>query len=72
MPSICSNPASGKVGYYDEDGKTLKNFFLKQSKFSRLGFQIIGIILFSTDGKHTRELIMLRQEARHYDHQEQL
>jgi hypothetical protein len=23
------NPASGKVGYYDEDGKTLKNFFLK-------------------------------------------
>jgi hypothetical protein len=28
MPSICSKPASGKVGYYDEDGKTL-NFFLK-------------------------------------------
>jgi hypothetical protein len=23
------NPSSGKVGYYDEDGKTLKNFFLK-------------------------------------------
>jgi murein DD-endopeptidase MepM/ murein hydrolase activator NlpD len=37
MPSICSNPASGKVGYYDEDGKTLKNFFLKTPiKFSRL------------------------------------
>ncbi|SEA82744.1 Murein DD-endopeptidase MepM and murein hydrolase activator NlpD, contain LysM domain [Flavobacterium gillisiae] len=31
------NPASGKVGYYDEDGKTLKNFFLKTPiKFSRL------------------------------------
>jgi antitoxin component YwqK of YwqJK toxin-antitoxin module len=24
------NPASGKVGYYDEDGKTLKTSFLKQ------------------------------------------
>lgn len=31
------NPTSGKVGYYDEDGKTLKNFFLKTPiKFSRL------------------------------------
>lgn len=31
------NPSSGKVGYYDEDGKTLKNFFLKTPiKFSRL------------------------------------
>lgn len=31
------NPASGQVGYYDEDGKTLKNFFLKTPiKFSRL------------------------------------
>jgi hypothetical protein len=43
-----------------------KNFFLKTPiKFSRLTsrFSIIGIILFSTDGKHTKELIMLRQEA---------
>lgn len=31
------NGASGKVGYYDEEGKTLKNFFLKTPiKFSRL------------------------------------
>ncbi|CAM2845658.1 peptidoglycan DD-metalloendopeptidase family protein [Flavobacterium frigoris] len=31
------NGASGKVGYYDEEGKTLKNFFLKAPiKFSRL------------------------------------
>jgi murein DD-endopeptidase MepM/ murein hydrolase activator NlpD len=31
------NSASGKVGYYDEEGKTLKNFFLKTPiKFSRL------------------------------------
>jgi murein DD-endopeptidase MepM/ murein hydrolase activator NlpD len=31
------NPASGQLGYYDEDGKTLKNFFLKTPiKFSRL------------------------------------
>jgi murein DD-endopeptidase MepM/ murein hydrolase activator NlpD len=31
------NAASGQVGYYDEDGKTLKNFFLKTPiKFSRL------------------------------------
>lgn len=31
------NGASGKIGYYDEEGKTLKNFFLKTPiKFSRL------------------------------------
>lgn len=31
------NPSSGKVEYYDEDGKTLKNFFLKTPiKFSRI------------------------------------
>jgi hypothetical protein len=69
------NPASEKVGYYDEDGKTLKNFFLKTPiKFSRLTRFSIGIILCSTDGKHIKELIMLRQEARQLRplHQEQL
>ena len=31
------NPSSGKVEYYDEEGKTLKNFFLKTPiKFSRI------------------------------------
>lgn len=31
------NPGSGSVDYYDEDGKTLKNFFLKTPiKFSRI------------------------------------
>ncbi|MFA9192594.1 peptidoglycan DD-metalloendopeptidase family protein [Flavobacterium sp. FZUC8N2.13] len=31
------NQASGKVDYYDEDGKTMKNFFLKSPiKFSRI------------------------------------
>lgn len=31
------NPASEKIQYYDEDGKTLKNFFLKTPiKFSRI------------------------------------
>jgi murein DD-endopeptidase MepM/ murein hydrolase activator NlpD len=31
------NGTSGKIGYYDEEGKTLKNFFLKTPiKFSRL------------------------------------
>jgi murein DD-endopeptidase MepM/ murein hydrolase activator NlpD len=31
------NPGSGKMDYYDEDGKTLKNFFLKTPiKFSRI------------------------------------
>jgi murein DD-endopeptidase MepM/ murein hydrolase activator NlpD len=31
------NPASEKIQYYDEDGKTLKNFFLKSPiKFSRI------------------------------------
>lgn len=31
------NPASGKVEYYDDEGKTLKNFFLKTPiKFSRI------------------------------------
>lgn len=31
------NQASGKVEYYDEDGKTMKNFFLKSPiKFSRI------------------------------------
>lgn len=31
------NPGSGKFEYYDEDGKTLKNFFLKTPiKFSRI------------------------------------
>jgi murein DD-endopeptidase MepM/ murein hydrolase activator NlpD len=35
--SICSKSSIRKVGYYDEDGKTLKNFFLKTPiKFSRL------------------------------------
>jgi hypothetical protein len=28
MPYV-QNSASGKVGYYDEDGKTLKTSFLK-------------------------------------------
>jgi hypothetical protein len=62
------NP-SGKVGYYDEDGKTLKTSFLKQIKFSRLTSRFSNnIILCSTDGKHIKELIMLRQEAHNYDH----
>ncbi|AOW08589.1 M23 family metallopeptidase [Flavobacterium gilvum] len=31
------NPGSGKIDYYDEEGKTLKNFFLKTPiKFSRI------------------------------------
>lgn len=31
------NPASGKIEYYDDEGKTLKNFFLKTPiKFSRI------------------------------------
>lgn len=31
------NPSSGKIEYYDEEGKTLKNFFLKTPiKFSRI------------------------------------
>ncbi|WP_281323090.1 M23 family metallopeptidase [Flavobacterium aestivum] len=31
------NPGSGRIEYYDEDGKTLKNFFLKTPiKFSRI------------------------------------
>lgn len=31
------NPGSGKIEYYDEEGKTLKNFFLKTPiKFSRI------------------------------------
>lgn len=32
-----TNPASGRVEYYDDEGKTLKNFFLKTPiKFSRI------------------------------------
>jgi hypothetical protein len=42
------------VGYYDEDGKTLKTSFLTPIKFSRLTSRFsIGIIL-CTDGKHTK------------------
>ncbi|QZK91635.1 peptidoglycan DD-metalloendopeptidase family protein [Flavobacterium sp. CHNK8] len=34
---FAQNPESGKVDYYDEQGKTLKNFFLKSPiKFSRI------------------------------------
>lgn len=34
---FAQNPSSGKIEYYDEQGKTLKNFFLKTPiKFSRL------------------------------------
>jgi murein DD-endopeptidase MepM/ murein hydrolase activator NlpD len=34
---FAQNPSSGKIQYYDEDGKTLKNFFLKTPiKFSRI------------------------------------
>lgn len=34
---FAQNPASGKVDYYDEQGKTLKNFFLKSPiKYSRI------------------------------------
>jgi hypothetical protein len=41
------------VGYYDEDGKTLKLLLKTPIKFSRLTSRFsIGIILFSTDGKH--------------------
>ena len=33
----CQNPANGKIDYYDDEGKTLKNFFLKSPiKFSRI------------------------------------
>ncbi|MDQ5930652.1 MAG: hypothetical protein QG594_2440 [Bacteroidota bacterium] len=33
----CKNPANGKIDYYDDEGKTLKNFFLKSPiKFSRI------------------------------------
>jgi hypothetical protein len=65
MPFICSKSASGKWVIMMRM-KNAKNFFLKTPiKFSRLTsrFSNIGIILCSTDGKHTRELIMLRQEA---------
>ncbi|MNE13297.1 Murein DD-endopeptidase MepM [compost metagenome] len=35
--SFAQNPSSGKMEYYDEEGKTLKNFFLKTPiKFSRI------------------------------------
>ncbi|MFT5713880.1 MAG: murein DD-endopeptidase MepM/ murein hydrolase activator NlpD [Flavobacterium sp.] len=35
--SFAQNPSSGQIGYYDEDGRTLKNFFLKTPiKFSRI------------------------------------
>lgn len=34
---FAQNPSSGKMEYYDEEGKTLKNFFLKTPiKFSRI------------------------------------
>lgn len=34
---FAQNPSSGKIDYYDEDGKTMKNLFLKTPiKFSRL------------------------------------
>lgn len=34
---FAQNPTSGKIEYYDEQGKTLKNFFLKSPiKFSRI------------------------------------
>ncbi|MDG2432389.1 peptidoglycan DD-metalloendopeptidase family protein [Flavobacterium sp.] len=34
---FAKNPSSGKVEYYDDEGKTLKNFFLKTPiKFSRI------------------------------------
>jgi hypothetical protein len=37
MLSLMFKTLLEKVGYYDEDGKTLKNFFLKTPiKFSRL------------------------------------
>jgi murein DD-endopeptidase MepM/ murein hydrolase activator NlpD len=53
MPSICSKIHIRKVGYYDEDGKTLKLLLKTPIKFSRLTSRFsIGIILFSTDGKH--------------------
>jgi hypothetical protein len=55
MLSICSKPASGKMGYYDEDGKT-KKLLLKTIKFSRLTsrFSIIGIILSSAQMESTQ------------------
>jgi hypothetical protein len=40
MPSICSKPASGKVGYYDEDGKTLKTSFLNTNKIQSFNFSV--------------------------------
>lgn len=34
---FAQNPSSGKIDYYDEEGKTMKNFFLKTPiKFSRI------------------------------------
>jgi hypothetical protein len=55
MLFLMFKPLREKVGYYDEDGKTLKNFFLKTPiKFSRLthDFQWTDTILYNTDGKH--------------------
>jgi hypothetical protein len=40
MLSICSKSASGKVGYYDEDGKTLKNFFQNTNKIQSFNFSV--------------------------------
>lgn len=49
---FAQNPASGKIEYYDEDGKALKNFFLKSplkyanitSRFSRSRFHPVQMI----------------------------
>jgi hypothetical protein len=53
--------SSGKVEYYDDEGKTLKNFFLKTPiKFSRITsrFTMQRFIPCDAGGKHTKELIM--------------
>jgi hypothetical protein len=55
------NPSSGKVEYYDDEGKTLKTSFLKLLLNSVELPQDLRCNVFipcSTGGKHTKELIM--------------
>jgi murein DD-endopeptidase MepM/ murein hydrolase activator NlpD len=55
------NPSSGKVEYYDEDGKTLKNFFLKTPiKFSRISSR------FSTNRFHPVQQIWKAHKGTDY------
>jgi murein DD-endopeptidase MepM/ murein hydrolase activator NlpD len=42
MLSICSKSRIRKVGYYDEDGKTLKTSFLKHQKIQSFNFSVFN------------------------------